>query len=208
MSPLPHSGAPTTSPLPLLLGRSQSSRRVSEVILAGCIPVFLGPPFHTLPMAGDVDYRAFSVSQGPGRAKSALPGAPGGRERGVAWPGSERSAWRPGWKGAGRVAWPGWERCLKAPGWARGSVLHLCRARPGWTCSGAGAGRGGAAAGLKGRWGGRVKWKLPQPFVSIHPPETQCLWCQAFARPTTLEGPAARRWGARASHSAQVPSRA
>ena len=40
----------------------QSSRRVSEVILSGCIPVFLGPPFHTLPLAESVNYTAFSVS--------------------------------------------------------------------------------------------------------------------------------------------------
>ena len=47
----------------LLLMLLQSSRRVSEVILSGCIPVFLGPPFHTLPLAELVNYQAFSVSE-------------------------------------------------------------------------------------------------------------------------------------------------
>lgn len=28
---------------------------------AGCIPVFVGEPFHTLPLAGDVDYKSFAL---------------------------------------------------------------------------------------------------------------------------------------------------
>jgi hypothetical protein len=46
---------------PVIAGDTQSSRRLTEVVLAGCIPLFIGPPFHTLPMAADVDYTAFSV---------------------------------------------------------------------------------------------------------------------------------------------------
>ncbi|CAK0785134.1 hypothetical protein CVIRNUC_008340 [Coccomyxa viridis] len=42
-------------------GDSASTRRLSETIMAGCIPVFIGPPYATMPMAADVDYRAFSV---------------------------------------------------------------------------------------------------------------------------------------------------
>ena len=51
---------------PIVAGDTQSSRRLTEVVLAGCIPVFVGPPFHTLPLAADVDYPAFSVG---GRAR-------------------------------------------------------------------------------------------------------------------------------------------
>ncbi len=46
---------------PVLPGDTQSSKRLSEVVLEGCIPVFLGPPFHTLPLASDVDYGAMGV---------------------------------------------------------------------------------------------------------------------------------------------------
>lgn len=42
-------------------GDTQSSRRLTEIILAGCIPVFVGPPYHSLPFAQDVDYKSFAV---------------------------------------------------------------------------------------------------------------------------------------------------
>lgn len=42
-------------------GDSQSSRRLTEVMLAMCIPVFLGPPFHTIPFASKVPYRELGV---------------------------------------------------------------------------------------------------------------------------------------------------
>ena len=38
----------------LLPGDSQTSRRLPEAIMAGCIPVFPGPPYHTLPIANMV----------------------------------------------------------------------------------------------------------------------------------------------------------
>ena len=46
---------------PIMPSNVQSSRRLSEVILAGCVPVFIGPPFHTLPLAQFVDYSAMSL---------------------------------------------------------------------------------------------------------------------------------------------------
>lgn len=42
-------------------GDSASTRRLSETIMAGCIPVFLGPPYASMPLAGDVAYREFAV---------------------------------------------------------------------------------------------------------------------------------------------------
>jgi hypothetical protein len=38
----------------VLPGNSQSSQRLTEAFLAGCIPVFVGPPWHTLPFAHEV----------------------------------------------------------------------------------------------------------------------------------------------------------
>ena len=46
---------------PVLNGDTAASLRLSEVILAGCIPVFVGPPWHALPMVEDVDYESFAV---------------------------------------------------------------------------------------------------------------------------------------------------
>lgn len=52
---------------PVMPSNVQSSRRLSEIVLAGCIPVFLGPPFHTLPLAQYVNYAQmgifFNISQ-------------------------------------------------------------------------------------------------------------------------------------------------
>ncbi|CAL8469167.1 g8708 [Coccomyxa elongata] len=42
----------------ILPGNSQSSQRLTEAFLTGCIPVFLGAPWHTLPFATEVDYAA------------------------------------------------------------------------------------------------------------------------------------------------------
>ena len=42
-------------------GDSQTSRRISEAILTGCLPVFPGAPYHTMPFADVVDYRDFSL---------------------------------------------------------------------------------------------------------------------------------------------------
>jgi len=46
---------------PIIPSNVQSSRRLTEVILSGCIPVFMGPPFHTLPLGDDVDWEAAAV---------------------------------------------------------------------------------------------------------------------------------------------------
>lgn len=46
---------------PVLPSNVQSSRRLSEVVLAGCIPVFIGSPFHTLPLASHINYAAMGV---------------------------------------------------------------------------------------------------------------------------------------------------
>eukprot|EP00884_Botryococcus_braunii_P004110 jgi/Botrbrau1/136/Bobra.0022s0122.1 len=43
-------------------GDSQTSRRLPEAVLTGCIPVFYGPPFHTIPLGTDLDYRDFSIA--------------------------------------------------------------------------------------------------------------------------------------------------
>ncbi len=45
----------------VLPGDTQSSRRITEVVLAGCIPVLIMPPMHTLPLAAFVDYQKFAV---------------------------------------------------------------------------------------------------------------------------------------------------
>lgn len=37
----------------IMPGNSQSSQRLTEAFIAGCIPVFLGPPWHTLPFANE-----------------------------------------------------------------------------------------------------------------------------------------------------------
>lgn len=38
----------------VLPGNSQSSQRLTEAFITGCIPVFLGPPWHTLPFSAEV----------------------------------------------------------------------------------------------------------------------------------------------------------
>lgn len=38
----------------ILPGNSQSSQRLTEAFLTGCIPVFVGPPFHSLPFRNQV----------------------------------------------------------------------------------------------------------------------------------------------------------
>ena len=61
---LPPARAPCL-PTPLPAARRlplQSSRRLTEVVLAGCLPVFFGPPYHTLPLADAINYTSFSGS--------------------------------------------------------------------------------------------------------------------------------------------------
>eukprot|EP01025_Chloroclados_australasicus_P026165 TRINITY_DN2597_c0_g3_i2.p2 TRINITY_DN2597_c0_g3~~TRINITY_DN2597_c0_g3_i2.p2 ORF type:complete len:372 (+),score=14.11 TRINITY_DN2597_c0_g3_i2:91-1206(+) len=45
----------------ILAGDSFSSRRLSDAVMAGCLPVFIGPPFHTFPFRNYVNYASFSV---------------------------------------------------------------------------------------------------------------------------------------------------
>ncbi|KAK9822652.1 hypothetical protein WJX81_003745 [Elliptochloris bilobata] len=45
----------------MIPGNSQSSQRLTEAFLTGCIPVFVGPPWHSLPLTQMVDYSAAGV---------------------------------------------------------------------------------------------------------------------------------------------------
>ncbi len=45
----------------VLPGDAQSTRRLTEIFLAGCIPVFVGPPYNTMPLAEDVPYQSVGV---------------------------------------------------------------------------------------------------------------------------------------------------
>ena len=42
----------------VLPGDAQSTRRLSEVFMGGSIPVFIGPPYHSMPFSDFVDYRS------------------------------------------------------------------------------------------------------------------------------------------------------
>ena len=42
-------------------GDAQSTRRLSEIFMAGCIPVFVGPPYNTMPLPDDVHYKSIGV---------------------------------------------------------------------------------------------------------------------------------------------------
>ncbi|BDA47818.1 hypothetical protein COCOBI_11-0750 [Coccomyxa sp. Obi] len=45
----------------VIAGETASTRRLTDAMLAGCIPVFLGPPWHSLPLARWVDYTTFAI---------------------------------------------------------------------------------------------------------------------------------------------------
>lgn len=45
----------------VLTGDAQSTRRLSEIFMAGCIPVFIGPPYNSMPLADDVPYKSIGV---------------------------------------------------------------------------------------------------------------------------------------------------
>ncbi|KAL6775805.1 hypothetical protein ACKKBG_A18560 [Auxenochlorella protothecoides x Auxenochlorella symbiontica] len=45
----------------VLAGDKASSRRGTEAALSGCVPVFVGPPWHTVALADDIDHAASSV---------------------------------------------------------------------------------------------------------------------------------------------------
>lgn len=60
-----------TSLLSIVLpGDAQSTRRLSEVFMGGSIPVFIGPPYHSMPFSDYVDYRCC-----PGKARTCLLGS-------------------------------------------------------------------------------------------------------------------------------------
>ena len=46
----------------VLPGDAQSTRRLSEVFMGGSIPVFIGPPYHSMPFSDYVDYRCSACS--------------------------------------------------------------------------------------------------------------------------------------------------
>ena len=45
----------------LLPGDTASSSRLTEAMLAGCIPIFLGPPWHAQPLPARLRYPDFSL---------------------------------------------------------------------------------------------------------------------------------------------------
>jgi hypothetical protein len=45
----------------IIPGDTASSRRLSEVMAAGCVPVFVGPPWHALPLSPFIDYFSFAL---------------------------------------------------------------------------------------------------------------------------------------------------
>ncbi|PNH00087.1 hypothetical protein TSOC_010611, partial [Tetrabaena socialis] len=53
-------------------GDTSSSRRLAEVIVTGCIPVFIGPPWPTLPLRTVVQYTQFSLAFNVGNSSAWL----------------------------------------------------------------------------------------------------------------------------------------
>lgn len=53
----------------MLPGDSQTSRRLPEAVMAGCVPVFLGPPFHSMPLANQARACAADHHATPRRRK-------------------------------------------------------------------------------------------------------------------------------------------
>lgn len=45
----------------VIAGDAQSTRRLTEIFMAGCIPVFIGPPYNSMPLAGQVDWERVGV---------------------------------------------------------------------------------------------------------------------------------------------------
>ena len=45
----------------IMPGNSQSSQRLTEAFLTGCIPVFIGPPWHSLPLTQKVSALSLSL---------------------------------------------------------------------------------------------------------------------------------------------------
>ena len=57
----------------VLAGDAQSTRRLSEIFMAGCIPVFVGPPYNSMPLADDVHYKSIGVFFNISNYKAWLP---------------------------------------------------------------------------------------------------------------------------------------
>ena len=55
----------------VLPGDAQSTRRLSEVFMGGSIPVFIGPPYHSMPFSDFIDYKYGLVTQCLGFSVSA-----------------------------------------------------------------------------------------------------------------------------------------
>ena len=45
----------------VIAGDAQSTRRLTEIFMAGCIPVFVGPPYNSMPLADEVDWPGVGV---------------------------------------------------------------------------------------------------------------------------------------------------
>ncbi|KAK9804642.1 hypothetical protein WJX73_002999 [Symbiochloris irregularis] len=89
----------------VLPGDTSSSRRLTDTMLAKSIPVFVGPPFHSLPFSDTVDYRAFAVFINVSSANVFLAGEKAGQPSNYKWhlpagPTSDRGgSGHPGWLG-------------------------------------------------------------------------------------------------------------
>ncbi|KAI7836695.1 hypothetical protein COHA_009471 [Chlorella ohadii] len=46
---------------PMVAGDTPSSARLTEAVVAGCIPVFFGPPWHTMPLPDAIDWASIGV---------------------------------------------------------------------------------------------------------------------------------------------------
>jgi hypothetical protein len=46
---------------PIIPGDDQASQSLTERYIAGCIPVFIGPPYHAIPFEKEVDYQSSAI---------------------------------------------------------------------------------------------------------------------------------------------------
>ena len=45
----------------VVAGDAQSTRRLTEIFMAGCIPVFIGPPYNSMPLAEEINWQQLGV---------------------------------------------------------------------------------------------------------------------------------------------------
>ena len=45
----------------IMSGQISSTQHLNDAILDGCLPVFVGPPFHALPFLDIIDYSSFAL---------------------------------------------------------------------------------------------------------------------------------------------------